>query len=131
MKAGDIILSVVGVILAGFAWAVYDMSRPSPMRSGSSGRLETVLSGSKPVLLEFYADWCGPCRMVGPEVEKLAGEVRGKAEVMRFNVDENRELAAKHGVSSIPCFIVFKQGRETARQVGAIPPEMMRSMIGL
>jgi thioredoxin 1 len=118
MKAGNIILSVVGVILAGFAWAVYDINRPSPVPAPGAGRLGAVLAGSKPVLLEFYAD-------------KLAHDVRGKAEVIRLNVDENRELAAKHGVSAIPCFIAFKRGKETARQVGAIPPEQMRSMIGL
>jgi thioredoxin 1 len=131
MKVGNIVLSVVGVILAGFAWAVYDMSRPSPVPTAASGRLGAVLSGSKPVLLEFYADWCGPCQSVGPEVEKLAVELRGKAEVVRLNIDENRELAAQYGVKAIPCFIAFKRGKETEREVGGIPRERMRSLIGL
>lgn len=81
--------------------------------------------------MEFYADWCGPCRVVGPQVEKLAGELRGRAEVIRFNVDVHGELARQYGVRGIPCFIAFKNGKEVSRQVGAIPPALMRSMIGM
>lgn len=124
-------MGLIAVILAGFGWAAYDMSRPSAPPPIGFSSLDAVLSGSRPVLLEFYADWCGPCKMVGPEVDKLAGELRGKAEVIRLNVDENHQLAEQYGVSSIPCFIAFKRGKETARAIGSIPRERMRAMIGL
>ena len=130
MKPGNILLTLVGTALAGFAWMLFDTGS-SAARPATRGRLGSALSGSKPVLVEFYADWCGPCRSVGPQVDKLAEQVRGKAEVVRLNVDQNRELAAQYGVSGIPCFIAFKNGKETSRQAGAIPPEMMKQMIGL
>lgn len=130
MKAGNIILSVVGTILAGFGWMIYDANHtPPPPASG--GLLSGALSSSKPVLVEFYADWCGPCRQVGPQVEELAKDLRGRAEVLRLNVDQHQDLAAQYGVHGIPCFIAFKNGKETSRQVGGIPKDMMRSMIGM
>ena len=68
---------------------------------------------------------------MGPSVEKLAIELEGRAKVIRFNIDQHPDLAQKYGVEGIPCFIAFKDGKESARQMGAIPTEMMRSMIGL
>ena len=125
-------LSLAGLFMAGFAWMLLDTgsSSAAPASIGG-GRLGSVLSSSKPVLVEFYAEWCGPCRMVGPQVDKLAVELKGRAEVVRLNVDENHALAAQYDVHSIPCFIAFKNGKETSRQVGGIPPEVMRSMIGM
>jgi thioredoxin 1 len=132
MKIGNILLSIGGLFMAGIVWMIVDSGRPSTASLAiSNGRLGSVLSSSKPVLVEFYADWCGPCKMVGPKVEALAEELKGRAEVVRLNVDENRELAAKYDVHGIPCFIAFKNGSETSRQVGGIPPELMRSMIGM
>lgn len=125
-------LGCVGAVLAGFCWMIYDASRPgSPGGVARPGVLVAALGSKRPVLVEFYADWCGPCRVVGPQVEKLAGELRGRAEVIRFNVDVHGELARQYGVRGIPCFIAFKNGKEVSRQVGAIPPALMRSMIGM
>lgn len=77
-----------------------------------------VLNSSEPVLVDFYADWCGPCKMMAPVVEELAGELQGKAKVGKINIDENQGLAMKYEVMSIPTLIVFKEGKETNRFVG-------------
>ena len=90
-----------------------------------------ALATGRPVLLEFSATWCGPCQMVAPDVESLAREVAGRAEVVKVDVDEQRELASKYSVRSIPCFVVVKGGREVERRVGAIPKSEMRRMLGL
>lgn len=131
MKAGNVLLTAVIAVLGGFVWMMSAMDGKSAAAPVTSGALGSALASSKPVLVEFYADWCGPCRAVGPQVEKLASELRGRAEVIRLNVDHNAELAQKFDVHGIPCFIAFKNGKETSRQVGGIPPEMMRSMIGM
>jgi thioredoxin 1 len=132
MKSERIVLGAVALILGGMGWMLLDTDSASASSAiHNHSRLGSVLASSKPVLVEFYADWCGPCRSVGPEVDKLAVELRGRAEVVRLNVDENPELAQKYRVQGIPCFIAFKNGRETGRQSGAIPQAMMRAMIGM
>lgn len=78
-----------------------------------------VLNSEQPVLIDFYADWCGPCKMMGPVIEEIANELQGKAKVGKINVDQNQELAMKYGVMSIPTMIIFKNGEETKRFVGA------------
>jgi thioredoxin 1 len=131
MKASSVVLSGIIAVGGGFLWMMHDMDEMAMAGPVLSGPVGTAFLTSKTVMLEFYADWCGPCKMVGPEVDKLKEEVHGKAEVVRLNIDENHDLAHKYGVSAIPCFIVFKDREETVRQVGAIPPQMMREMLGL
>ena len=81
---------------------------------------EKVLKSDKPVLVDFWAPWCGPCRMAGPVIEELAGEYEGKAVIGKVNVDEERQLAGQYGVMSIPTVILFKDGKEFDRQIGFI-----------
>ena len=77
-----------------------------------------VLNSNESVLVDFYADWCGPCKMMAPVVEELARELQGKAKVGKINVDENQDLAMKYNVMSIPTLIIFKEGKEFKRFVG-------------
>jgi thioredoxin 1 len=104
----------------------------SPKRTATKNpQLNAALSSGQPVLLEFYAEWCPPCRTVGPVVDELARELQGKARVARLDVDENSDIAREYGVQSIPAFIAMKNGSETSRQVGAIEKAAMKSMLGL
>ena len=79
---------------------------------------ELVLQADKPVLVDFWATWCMPCRMLGPTIEELAEEAEGRAYVGKVNVDEEGELAVRYGVRSIPTLIFFENGKETHRMVG-------------
>ncbi len=132
MNKGNYPLWIVGAVMLYIGWIVFDMNRPGSSSSGGGSTSLTAVRTSKvPVLVEFYADWCGPCKVVGPMVDELAKEVKGQALVIRINIDEDPKLAREHGVRGIPAFIAYKNGRETAREVGGIPKERMREMIGL
>jgi len=80
-----------------------------------------VLESSEPVVVDFWAEWCGPCKMIAPALEEIATELAGKVKVAKLNVDENHETAIKYGVRSIPTLILFKDGAPAATQVGAAP----------
>lgn len=82
-----------------------------------------VVKSDLPVFVDFWAEWCGPCRMVGPAVEQIAKVMAGKVKVAKLNVDENQEIAMKYGVQSIPSLIIFKGGKEIGRTIGAMPKE--------
>lgn len=82
-----------------------------------------VLKSNVPVFVDFWAEWCGPCRMVGPAVEQIGKLMQGKIKVAKVNVDENQEIAMKYGIQSIPSLLLFKGGNEVGRTIGAMPKE--------
>lgn len=89
---------------------------------------QEVLQSEIPVLVDFYADWCGPCQMMSPVIEEIAGEVTG-AKVCKLNIDENMEIAQKYSVMSIPTFIVFKNGEIAKKDLGAQPKSAILAML--
>ena len=90
---------------------------------------EVVLNSDKPVVVDFWAAWCGPCRMVGPIIDELATEYEGKAVVGKVDVDNHQQFAAKYGVRNIPTVLVFKGGEIVNRQVGVAPKNVYAEAI--
>ena len=90
-----------------------------------------VVKNNLPVLVDFWAPWCGPCRIVGPVLEKISSEYASKLKFSKLNVDDNQEIAAKFDVRGIPCMIVFKNGQEVDRIIGAYPEAALRQKIDL
>lgn len=88
-----------------------------------------VIDSPKPVFVDFWAEWCGPCRMVGPVVEELAKDYDGKVDFVKVNVDEANELAAKYNIFSIPTLMLVNKGQVVAQQVGAASKEAYKNMI--
>ena len=87
----------------------------------TDANFEEVINSDKPVLVDFWAEWCGPCKMIGPLVEELASDYDGKAVIGKVNVDENPNVSAKFGIRSIPTLLVFKSGEIVDKQIGAVP----------
>jgi thioredoxin 1 len=90
---------------------------------------QEVLGSDVPVLVDFWAEWCGPCKAIGPSIEQLASEYEGKAKVYNIDVDANGEIAMKYGIMSIPALVVFKGGKEVDRMVGAAPKAQIAQLI--
>ena len=88
-----------------------------------------VLGADKPVLVDFWAPWCGPCRMLSPVVEKVAGQLGDRVSFVKLNTDENPQIAGDYQVSGIPCLILFKGGKAVDRIVGFVPEQHIRQML--
>lgn len=82
---------------------------------------DEVLKSDKPVLVDFFATWCGPCKMVSPLVEQVGEEMSGEVKVVKVDIDKNNDVASQYGVMSIPTFILFKGGKDVDKQVGSMP----------
>ena len=89
-----------------------------------------VLQAAEPVVVDFWAEWCGPCKMIAPALEEIAAELDGKVKVAKVNIDENPELAAQYGVRSIPTLMLFKGGEVADMKVGAAPKTALSAWIG-
>src|SRR4030066_717526 len=90
---------------------------------------EEVLKSEKPVLIDFWAPWCGPCKAIGPVIEELAGELKDSVKVMKMNVDDNQKTAVNFGVRSIPTMILFKDGKVVDSLVGLVPKEKLEAFV--
>ena len=88
-----------------------------------------VLKSSQPVVVDFWAEWCGPCKQIGPALDEIAGAMNGKVKIVKLNVDENPATAAKYGIMSIPTLMLFKNGELASRQVGAAPKQKLEQWI--
>jgi thioredoxin 1 len=90
---------------------------------------QDVIKASEPVVVDFWAEWCGPCRMIAPALEEISGTLNGKVKIVKLNVDENPATAAKYGIMSIPTLMLFKNGQLASRQVGAAPKQKLEQWI--
>ena len=88
-----------------------------------------VLSADQPVLVDFWAEWCGPCRMIAPALEEISRELEGQVTVVKLNIDDNPDAPAKYGVRGIPTMILFKNGEPAATKVGAAPKSALQSWL--
>ena len=88
-----------------------------------------VLKSAEPVVVDFWAEWCGPCKMIAPALEEIAGSMNGKVKIVKLNVDENPATAAKYGIMSIPTLMLFKKGELASSQVGAAPKAKLEQWI--
>ena len=88
-----------------------------------------VLGAPEPVVVDFWAEWCGPCRFIAPALEEIATELNGQVKIAKLNVDENPTIMMRYGVRSIPTLIMFKNGEPTAMQVGAMPKNRLQDWI--
>jgi len=88
-----------------------------------------VLKATGPVVVDFWAEWCGPCRMIAPALEEISASLGDKVKIVKLNVDENPGVAAKYGIMSIPTLMIFKNGEMSSRQVGAAPKQKLEQWV--
>lgn len=91
----------------------------------TDNNFDEIIKSDKPILVDFWAEWCGPCKMIGPIVEEIAGEYDGKAVIGKVDVDSNPEVSARFGIRSIPTLLYFKDGEIVDKQVGAVPKAIL------
>jgi thioredoxin 1 len=97
------------------------MGTPNTIKVTDASFERDVLQSTEPVVVDFWAEWCGPCRMIGPALEEISVEMAGKVKIAKVNVDENPGIASQFGIRSIPTMMLFKGGKLAARKVGAAP----------
>jgi thioredoxin len=102
------------------------MSKPIEI---TDANFEEILATDKPVLVDFWAEWCGPCKMIGPVVEELASDYDGKAVIGKVDVDNNPNVSAKFGIRSIPTLLFFKNGEIVDKQIGAVPKSILANKL--
>ena len=88
-----------------------------------------VLAAAQPVVVDFWAEWCGPCKMIGPHLEEISGELAGKVKIVKLNVDENQQVAGALGVRSIPTLVLFKDGKAVEGAIGALSKQEVRELV--
>lgn len=101
----------------------------STVKVDTSNFENDVLKSAEPVVVDFWAEWCGPCKMIAPSLEEIATELQGKVKVAKINIDENPELATQFGVRSIPTLLLFKNGEIVSNMVGAAPKSRLSDWI--
>ena len=101
----------------------------SPLKVSDASYQNDVLNSKKPVVVDFWAEWCGPCRMIGPALEELSNELGEKVTVVKINIDENPGTPQKYGVRGVPTLMIFEQGQVSATKVGALPKSKIKEWI--
>ncbi|UFH53860.1 thioredoxin [Spirosoma sp. KNUC1025] len=105
------------------------MAAGSHAVEATDANFNDLINSDKPVLVDFWAEWCGPCKMIGPVVEQLAGEYEGKAVVAKMDVDQHSQVPAKFGIRSIPTLMIFKKGQLVDKVIGAVPRNVLEQKL--